>query len=146
MTNTRNPKLETHTLSVAVVLLNWNGTGWLRRFLPGVVAHSVGATVIVVDNASTDDSVAVLRAEFAGVEVIVHPENLGFCGGYNRALAQLEGRFGAYLLLNTDVEVTPGWLAHAALHLPTDEPLRLGLHLPPIEVRRSHLVHGAAAL
>ena len=111
MTNTRNPKLETHTLSVAVVLLNWNGTGWLRRFLPGAVAHSVGATVIVVDNASTDDSVAVLRAEFAGVEVIVHPENLGFCGGYNRALAQLEGRFGAYLLLNTDVEVTPGWLA-----------------------------------
>lgn len=96
--------------TLALVLLNWNGAHWLRQFLPGVVQHSPGATVIVVDNASTDDSVAVLRAEFPGVEVIVHPENLGFCDGYNRALAQLEGRFGAYLLLNTDVEVTPGWL------------------------------------
>ncbi len=97
--------------AVAVVLLNWNGAAWLRRFLPGVVAHSPHATVIVVDNASTDDSVAVLRREFAAVEVISHPENLGFCDGYNRALALLEGRFGAYLLLNTDVEVTAGWLA-----------------------------------
>ncbi len=98
-----------------MVLLNWNGVAWLRRFLPGVVAHSGGAaagtTVIVVDNASTDDSVALLRTGFPAVEVLVHPENLGFCDGYNRALAQLKGRFDAYLLLNTDVEVTPGWLA-----------------------------------
>ena len=105
-----NEKRETRNERVAVVLLNWNGAAWLRRFLPGVVAHSAAATVIVVDNASTDDSVAVLRTEFPGVEVLVHSENLGFCDGYNRALAQLEGRFGAYLLLNTDVEVKPGWL------------------------------------
>lgn len=107
--------------SIAVVLLNWNGVAWLRRFLPGVVAHSGGATIIVVDNASTDDSVAVLRAEFAGVEVLVHPENLGFCDGYNRALAQLEGRFGAYVLLNTDVEVTPGWLEPLTARLFADD-------------------------
>ena len=107
--------------TVAVVLLNWNGAAWLRRFLPGVVADSAGATIIVVDNASTDESVAVLRAEFPGVEVLVHPENLGFCDGYNRALAQLEGRFGAYLLLNTDVEVTPGWLAPLTARLFSDD-------------------------
>lgn len=106
---------------IAVVLLNWNGVAWLRQFLPGVVAHSAAeATVIVVDNASTDDSVAVLRAEFPTVEIIEHPENLGFCDGYNRALAQLEGRFGAYLLLNTDVDVTPGWLTSLAARLWSD--------------------------
>ncbi len=105
----------------AVVLLNWNGVAWLRRFLPGVVAYSPNATIIVVDNASSDDSVAVLRTEFAGVEVIVHPENLGFCDGYNRALAQLEGRFGAYVLLNTDVEVTAGWLGPLTARLFADD-------------------------
>ncbi len=96
--------------SIAVVLLNWNGASWLRRFLPGVIAHSPEATVIVVDNASSDESVGVLGAEFPTVEVLLHAQNFGFCDGYNRALAQLEGRFGAYVLLNTDVEVTPGWL------------------------------------
>jgi GT2 family glycosyltransferase len=98
------------TETIAVVLLNWNGADWLRRFLPGVVANSAGATLIVVDNASSDDSVAVLAEAFPTVEVITHSANLGFCDGYNRALAQLEGRFEAYVLLNTDVEVTPGWL------------------------------------
>jgi len=97
--------------SLAVILLNWNGTAWLRQFLPGVIRHSPEAAVIVVDNASTDESLAVLRADFPAVEVIAHPENLGFCEGYNQAIARLEGRFSAYLLLNTDVEVTPGWLA-----------------------------------
>lgn len=96
--------------TTAVVILTWNGVGWLRKFLPGVLRHSSEATVIVVDNASTDDTQAVLIQEFPGVEVITHAENLGFCGGYNRALAQLRGRFGAYLLLNSDIAVTPGWL------------------------------------
>ena len=119
--STRNQKQETRNVTVAVVLLNWNGAAWLRRFLPGVVAHSAQATVVVVDNASTDDSVVVLRTEFAGVEVLVHPENLGFCDGYNRALAALEGRFDAYLLLNTDVEVTAGWLPPLVARLFSEE-------------------------
>lgn len=93
---------------VAVVILNWNGREWLRQFLPAVLAHSDGARVIVVDNASTDDSVAMLGGIFPTVEVIQHTENLGFCAGYNQALLQVDATY--YVLLNSDVEVTPGWL------------------------------------
>ncbi|UOQ51168.1 glycosyltransferase family 2 protein [Hymenobacter cellulosivorans] len=93
---------------VAVVILNWNGQQFLRQFLPAVLAHSDGARIIVADNASTDDSVAILGQEFPTVEIIRNPNNLGFCDGYNRALQQVEAKY--YMLLNSDVEVTPGWL------------------------------------
>jgi GT2 family glycosyltransferase len=100
---------------VAVVILNWNGRDLLRQFLPSVLAHSDDARLIVVDNASTDDSVAVLAAEFPTVEVLRHAENLGFCAGYNEALTQIQAKY--YVLLNSDVAVTPGWLRplHALL-------------------------------
>lgn len=93
---------------VAVVILNWNGLRWLQQFLPEVVAQADGATVVVADNASTDESVAWLRAQFPTVQVLVHATNLGFCEGYNQALRQLDFRY--YVLLNSDVAVTPGWL------------------------------------
>lgn len=93
---------------VAVIILNWNGRDLLRTFLPSVLAHSDGARVVVVDNASTDDSVELLGGFFPSVEVIQHPENLGFCAGYNQALTQLDATY--YVLLNSDVAVTQGWL------------------------------------
>ncbi|TGE29977.1 glycosyltransferase family 2 protein [Hymenobacter metallicola] len=91
-----------------MVILNWNGQKFLRQFLPAVLAYSDGARIIVADNASTDDSVALLGREFPTVEVIQNPGNLGFCDGYNHALQQVEAQY--YMLLNSDVEVTPGWL------------------------------------
>lgn len=94
--------------STAVAILNWNGRHWLERFLPGVLACSPGARVIVADNASTDGSLAWLEDAHPGVERIALPRNLGFAGGYNAALAQVNAT--RYLLLNSDVEVTPGWL------------------------------------
>ncbi|MCB2380517.1 glycosyltransferase family 2 protein [Hymenobacter sp. BT635] len=93
---------------VAVVILNWNGQKFLQQFLPAVLAHSDGARIIVADNASSDDSVALLRREFPQVEIIQNPGNLGFCEGYNLALQQVQANY--YMLLNSDVEVTPGWL------------------------------------
>ncbi|SMC00429.1 glycosyl transferase family 2 [Hymenobacter roseosalivarius DSM 11622] len=93
---------------VAVVILNWNGRELLRTFLPSVLAHSDGARVVVVDNASTDDSVELLGGFFPTIEVIQHSENLGFCAGYNQALARIDAAY--YVLLNSDVAVTPGWL------------------------------------
>lgn len=93
---------------VAIVILNWNGAGFLRRFLPGVLTHADGARVIVADNASTDDSVELLARDFPLVELLLHDRNLGFCEGYNQALAQVDSDF--YVLLNSDVEVTLGWL------------------------------------
>ena len=64
---------------VAIVILNYNGAHFLRRFLPGVLRHASGARVVVADNASTDDSLGLLRTEFPTVEVLAFQENLGFC-------------------------------------------------------------------
>ncbi|UOQ99769.1 glycosyltransferase family 2 protein [Hymenobacter sp. 5317J-9] len=93
---------------VAIVILNWNGAGFLRRFLPGVLTHADGARVIVADNASTDDSVELMSREFPLVELLLLERNFGFCEGYNQALAQVNSDF--FVLLNSDVEVTLGWL------------------------------------
>lgn len=103
-------------MDTAVVILNWNGQKWLERFLPGVVAHTgADARIVVADNASTDGSIAWLRANWPEVEVVEMPTNEGFAGGYNIALAQLEEKY--FVLLNSDVEVTPGWAATLRNHL-----------------------------
>ncbi len=92
-----------------IVILNWNGVEHLRRFLPSVVAAAPeGVGVIVADNGSTDDSVAVLAAEFPSVSVLCMDANYGFAGGYNRALEGIEADY--YLLLNSDIETPAGWL------------------------------------
>ena len=94
--------------SVAVVILNWNGKKYLEQFLPSVLATTYpNVQVYVVDNASTDDSVAFVRERFP-VNVIEHPINLGFAKGYNVALQDICADY--YVLLNSDVEVTPGWI------------------------------------
>ncbi len=94
---------------VAIVILNYNGRKFLDQFLPSVIANSSGAQIIVADNGSTDDSVAFLKQRFPAVGLICSATNRGFCGGYNFALRQVDATY--YVLLNSDVEVTPGWLA-----------------------------------
>ena len=94
--------------SIAIVILNWNGAGMLRKFLPSVLEYSQEAEVIVADNASKDDSLKVMENEFPEVGTIVLDKNYGFADGYNQALRQVEAEY--YLLLNSDVEVTEGWL------------------------------------
>jgi len=92
----------------AVVILNYNGEKLLQDFLPSVIQHSAGAEVIVADNGSTDGSVSFLAKVFPQVRLIRLDQNYGFCGGYNRALQQVDADY--YVLLNSDVEVTAGWL------------------------------------
>ena len=96
---------------VSIVILNWNGEAMLRCFLPSVIAcsQSEGVEVCVADNASTDGSLLLLKTEFPSVRVIELERNYGFAEGYNRALSQVEAEY--VVLLNSDVEVTPGWLA-----------------------------------
>lgn len=96
---------------LSIVILNWNGAEMLRQFLPSVVAHSngEGIEVCVADNASTDNSLEVMRQEFPDVRLILLDKNYGFAEGYNRALAEIDAEY--CLLLNSDVEVTDGWLA-----------------------------------
>ena len=90
--------------------MNWNGASMLREFLPSVLAHSAleGVEVCVADNASTDESLEVMRQEFPDVRLILLDKNYGFAEGYNRALSEVDAEYS--LLLNSDVEVTAGWL------------------------------------
>jgi len=92
----------------SVVILNYNGEKLLPQFLPSVIQHSKNATVVVVDNASTDQSLQILSTNFPSVTVIKLDKNYGFCGGYNQALKKIGSPY--YVLLNSDVEVTPDWL------------------------------------
>ncbi len=95
---------------VAIVILNWNGRQFLEDFLPSVTTHSDDATIVVADNGSTDDSISFLEHNYPSIELIRHEVNHGFCDGYNKALEQLK-EYKYYVLLNSDVEVTPGWLS-----------------------------------
>jgi GT2 family glycosyltransferase len=95
-------------MKIAVVILNWNGRNFLRTFLPLVLKHSGQAEIIVADNASSDDSCDVLRSEFPSVKLILNEKNHGFAGGYNSALKHVDADY--FILLNSDVEVTPGWI------------------------------------
>lgn len=95
--------------TVAIVILNWNGRDFLRRFLPSVLCTTYSHyRIVVADNASTDDSLQVVAQEFPTVERLVLPENYGFARGYNEALQRVKADY--YVLLNSDVEVTAGWL------------------------------------
>lgn len=102
-----------------IVILNWNTKDYLKQFLPGVIASCKGlpAEVVVADSHSTDGSDEVLRNDFPDVRSIILDDNYGFTGGYNRSLGILAGQLEAegdpaefYLLLNSDIEVEPGWI------------------------------------
>ena len=81
----------------------------LREYLPSVLQYSRDeATIYVADNASTDDSLALLREHFPEVRLIELEKNWGFAEGYNKALHQIDATY--YLLLNSDIEVTHHWL------------------------------------
>ena len=95
-------------MKVAVAILNYNGAALLPRFLPSVVEHSKEAEVWVIDNGSTDHSLAWLTTHFPDVRQIQLEKNLGYCTGYNDGLKQIDA--DVYVLLNSDVEVTAGWL------------------------------------
>jgi GT2 family glycosyltransferase len=96
-------------MRVAVVILNWNGKKFLEKFLPSLLANSSDqAEIIVADNASSDDSVEYLKSNFPGIRIIQHQKNFGFAKGYNLALAQVEADY--FILLNSDIEVTPNWI------------------------------------
>ena len=93
----------------SVIILNWNGAEMLRRYLPSVLKNTIGAEIIVADNGSTDDSLAIIAKEFPTVRTIVLDHNYGFAEGYNRAIEQVDSEY--VVLLNSDVETPEGWLS-----------------------------------
>ena len=96
-------------MKVAVVILNWNGREMLVKYLPRVLEYSQNeAEIFVADNDSSDDSLLYLEDYSDAVRVISLDRNYGFAEGYNLALQQIDAEY--YVLLNSDVEVTPHWL------------------------------------
>lgn len=95
-------------MEIAVVVLNWNGESLLKTFLPSVIAHSKKAKIYIIDNGSSDDSALFVQKNCPEVHWIGLDKNYGFAGGYNKGLSSINA--DVYCLLNSDVEVTEGWL------------------------------------
>ncbi len=107
------------SIKVAVVILNWNGKKFLEQFLPALLATTYREMeVIIADNGSTDDSVEFLEKKYPALRLIRFHKNHGFAGGYNLALKQVDAEY--YVLLNSDVEVQPGWLTPMVRLLESD--------------------------
>ena len=94
---------------VAIVILNWNGKGFLEKFLPGVLEFlPENAELIIADNCSTDDSVSFMKEKYPQVRLIINNENGGFAKGYNDALKHVDSEY--YVLLNSDIEIKSDWI------------------------------------
>ena len=104
---------------IAIVILNWNGRKMMEKYLPSVLEHSKEAEVYIADNNSSDDSLEWLRIYMNKVKVIKLDQNYGFADGYNRALKQVKAEY--YMLLNSDVEVTPHWLQPLVEYMDTHQ-------------------------
>jgi GT2 family glycosyltransferase len=100
----------TDNRKIAIVILNWNGEKLFKTFLPSVIrnASGPGTEIYVADNGSADHSVGLLKEKFPQVKIIELGRNYGFAEGYNQALKEVDAEY--FVLLNSDVEVTPGWL------------------------------------
>jgi GT2 family glycosyltransferase len=97
-------------IKTIIVILNWNGLDYLKKFLGMVVKYSANpeTVICVADNGSTDGSSEWISENYKNVKLIRFDKNHGFAGGYNMALKQLDAKY--FVLLNSDIEVTQGWL------------------------------------
>lgn len=95
---------------IAAIVLNYNGRPWLDDCLRSLQAQTTPVEVVVADNASTDDSLAHLRAHWPAVRVLAFDRNWGFAEGYNRAIAAVEAEW--VIMVNNDAMLAPDWTAH----------------------------------
>lgn len=99
-------------MDLSVIILNWNAREWLERSVGSALEQNTGGRpfeVLLVDNASRDDSVDFVRERFPAARVVALPENLGFAGGNNAAIPMCQGN--NILLLNPDTISHPGAFA-----------------------------------
>jgi GT2 family glycosyltransferase len=132
------------TPKVAVVILNWNGLKYLQQFLPSVMTSTwPNLEIVLGDNASTDNSVAFVKASYPGVQIICNKENYGFTGGYNRILEQVNADY--FVLLNSDIEVTPGWIEPVIALMESDSDIAAAAPKIKSYNQKSHFEHAGAA-
>lgn len=94
----------------AIVILNWNGEKFLRQFLHTLVENTNPdlARICIIDNGSTDGSLAFLAEQFSQIQLVKLDKNYGFASGYNRGLKEIDAEY--FMLLNSDVEVGKDWI------------------------------------
>lgn len=102
-------------MKVAIVILNYNGRGFLEKFLPKVIQFSKGSEIIVADNASTDSSIGYLEEHFRKIRLIKLKQNKGYAGGYNEALKEVDADW--FILMNSDIEPMENWLTNLTQYL-----------------------------
>lgn len=95
---------------LSIVILNYNSQFWLKKTLTTLKNFYLDQTkydveVVVVDNASTDDSATMVKRSFRWAKLVELPTNIGFAAGNNIALKEITSRYG--MLLNNDIEFTP---------------------------------------
>jgi GT2 family glycosyltransferase len=97
-------------MKLSIVIVNWNTRDLLRECLTSIYHHPPSAAfeVVVVDNASTDGSMQMLKGCFRHIRLIENHENIGFACGSNQAIEQSTGHY--VLMLNPDTKVKPGAL------------------------------------
>ena len=128
----------------ALVILNYNGVRYLEKFLPDVITFSKDdADIYVADNCSTDGSIEMLSERFPEVKDIVNEYNGGFATGYNLALKQIDAEY--FILLNSDIEVTKGWIP-PVINLMKSDPM-IGAVQPKIRSynRKTHFEYAGAS-
>lgn len=106
-------------MKVVIAILNWNGRVLLERFLPSVVENSNGHVIAIIDNASSDDSKEYVQSTYPDVEWVQLDKNYGYAGGYNKGLSSRKEDIA--VLLNSDVEVTPGWIKPILIQFERDQ-------------------------
>ena len=108
-------------IKTAVVILNWNGKKFLEEFLPTLIKNTRDqeTEIVIADNNSKDGSIDFLNNNYPNLRKILFDQNYGFTGGYNRALEQIKAKY--FVLLNSDIEVTPNWLTPLVEILDSDD-------------------------
>ncbi|MDR3695008.1 glycosyltransferase family 2 protein [Mucilaginibacter sp.] len=132
------------TPKVAIVILNWNGIKHLSQFLPSILSSVYpNLEIIVGDNGSNDGSVEFIRKEYPTVTIIQNDQNYGFTGGYNKVLDKVDADY--YILLNSDVEVSPGWITPVIALMESDPMIAAAAPKILAFNQKDHFEHAGAA-
>ena len=111
-------------MKISILIPNYNGVEILKKNLPKVTKYSDNAEIIVVDDASSDDSIAMLKENFPQIKVITKTRNEGFASTVN--LGVKSAKNDLVLLLNTDVEPLSNFIASLIKHFEDEDVFAVG--------------------
>lgn len=136
-------------LEVSIVIPNYNGSELLQKNLPYLIEAQKNKKnkileIIVVDDASTDSSLKVLKEMFGGIKVIKHKNNRGFSSAVNSGARSAKGNLIA--LLNTDITPEKNFLVSAIEHFSDDKVFAVGLHEGGFGASRGYFSNGVIQL